>query len=209
MFPMLSSLWFFHLRIPVGIPWWLSGKESACQCRGCRRCGFDSWMWADSLEKATVTHSSTLAWEIPWTEEPGGLQSMELELDMTDQLNNNYVHYFLHLYYSLIICSYTIVRKLTFNAGSSLLPSSLFPQSISALTFYKPSWHLCTKPGSLCSGHNETSKRTSLNYSCPSVRGTAFFIWQNGNRFHTRAKCMFRVLLVPYIPTSSILKTCS
>ena len=29
----------------------------------------------DPLEKEMVTHSSTLAWEIPWTEEPGGLQS--------------------------------------------------------------------------------------------------------------------------------------
>ena len=29
-----------------------------------------------SLEKAMATHSSTLAWKIPWTEEPGGLQSM-------------------------------------------------------------------------------------------------------------------------------------
>ena len=29
-----------------------------------------------SLEKAMATHSSTLAWQIPWTEEPGGLQSM-------------------------------------------------------------------------------------------------------------------------------------
>ena len=28
------------------------------------------------LEKAMATHSSTLAWKIPWTEEPGGLQSM-------------------------------------------------------------------------------------------------------------------------------------
>ena len=28
-------------------------------------------------EKAMATHSSTLAWKIPWTEEPGGLQSME------------------------------------------------------------------------------------------------------------------------------------
>ena len=27
-------------------------------------------------EKAVATHSSTLAWKIPWTEEPGGLQSM-------------------------------------------------------------------------------------------------------------------------------------
>ena len=32
--------------------------------------------WEDSLEKEMVTHSSTLAWKIPWTEEPGGLQSM-------------------------------------------------------------------------------------------------------------------------------------
>ena len=31
---------------------------------------------ADPLEKKMATHSSILAWEIPWTEEPGGLQSM-------------------------------------------------------------------------------------------------------------------------------------
>ena len=30
----------------------------------------------DPLEKETATHSSTLAWKIPWTEEPGRLQSM-------------------------------------------------------------------------------------------------------------------------------------
>ena len=30
----------------------------------------------DPLEKETATHSSTLAWKIPWTEKPGGLQSM-------------------------------------------------------------------------------------------------------------------------------------
>ena len=33
--------------------------------------------WEDPLEKEMATHSSILAWEIPWTEEPGGLQSME------------------------------------------------------------------------------------------------------------------------------------
>ena len=32
----------------------------------------------DPLEKGMVTHSSILAWEIPWTEEPGGLQFMRL-----------------------------------------------------------------------------------------------------------------------------------
>ena len=33
----------------------------------------------DPLEKGMATHSSILAWKIPWTEEPGGLQSMKLE----------------------------------------------------------------------------------------------------------------------------------
>ena len=32
--------------------------------------------WKDPLEKGLATHSSILAWEIPWTEEPGGLQPM-------------------------------------------------------------------------------------------------------------------------------------
>ena len=34
--------------------------------------------WEDPLEKEMATHASILAWEIPWTEEPGGLQSMGL-----------------------------------------------------------------------------------------------------------------------------------
>ena len=33
----------------------------------------------DPLEKEMATHSCILAWEIPWTEEPGGLQSMGLQ----------------------------------------------------------------------------------------------------------------------------------
>ena len=32
--------------------------------------------WGDPLEERMATHSSILAWRIPWTEEPGGLQSM-------------------------------------------------------------------------------------------------------------------------------------
>ena len=35
--------------------------------------------WEDPLEKGMATHSSILSWEIPWTEEPGGLQSMGLQ----------------------------------------------------------------------------------------------------------------------------------
>ena len=40
--------------------------------------------WEDPLEKEMATHSSILAWRIPWTEEPGRLQSMgSQESDMT------------------------------------------------------------------------------------------------------------------------------
>ena len=39
--------------------------------------------WEDPLEKEMTTHSSILAWEIPWTEEPSGLQSMELQMSQT------------------------------------------------------------------------------------------------------------------------------
>ena len=35
-----------------------------------------SLLWEDPLAKGMVTHSSILAWRIPWTEEPGGLQRM-------------------------------------------------------------------------------------------------------------------------------------
>ena len=38
--------------------------------------GVQALVWEDPLEKGMATHSSILAWRIPWTEEPGGLQSM-------------------------------------------------------------------------------------------------------------------------------------
>ena len=39
----------------------------------------------DPLEEERATHSSILAWEMPWTEEPGGLQSKESQRDVTEQ----------------------------------------------------------------------------------------------------------------------------
>ena len=35
-------------------------------------------LWEDLLEEGTTAHSSILVWKIPWTEEPGGLQSIGL-----------------------------------------------------------------------------------------------------------------------------------
>ena len=53
---------------------------------------WETWMWPlrqeDPLEKGMATHSGILAWRIPWTEEPGGLQSVGAKgSDTTGQLS--------------------------------------------------------------------------------------------------------------------------
>ena len=45
--------------------------------------------WENSLEEGVATHSTTLAWRIPWTEEPGGLPSMGSQIDTTEQLSTH------------------------------------------------------------------------------------------------------------------------
>ena len=50
---------------------------------------WETWVgslgWEDPLKEGMATHSSILAWRIPWSEGPGGLQSMgHKELDMTE-----------------------------------------------------------------------------------------------------------------------------
>ena len=40
--------------------------------------------WEESLEKEMETHSSVQTWKIPWTGEPGGLQSLGSQSDMTE-----------------------------------------------------------------------------------------------------------------------------
>ena len=45
-----------------------------------------SWIWKAPLEEEMAAHSSILAWRIPWTEEPGGLQSRgRRESDVTER----------------------------------------------------------------------------------------------------------------------------
>ena len=65
-----------------GFPGGLEGKASACNADSGVESGVQlnsevqSLSQEDPLEKEMATHSSTLAWKIPWTEEPGSLQSM-------------------------------------------------------------------------------------------------------------------------------------
>ena len=51
--------------------------------------------WEDPLEKGMATHSSILAWRIPQTEEPGGLQSTGVPKSLT-QLSDHHFHFSLH-----------------------------------------------------------------------------------------------------------------
>ena len=61
------------------------------------------YIWEDPQEKEMATHSTVLAWRIPWTEEPGRLQSMGLqESDMTERLST-------HMYIYIPICMYVLV----------------------------------------------------------------------------------------------------
>ena len=57
----------------MGFPGGSDGKESACN------------EGQDALKKGMAIHSGILAWRIPWTEEPGGLQSMGVAQNWTRQ----------------------------------------------------------------------------------------------------------------------------
>ena len=48
--------------------------------------------WEDPLEEGVATHSGILAWRIPWTEEPEGLQSMGSQRVRHDESNLAYMH---------------------------------------------------------------------------------------------------------------------
>ena len=61
--------------ITLGSPGGSDGKESACSAGDMGSIPG----WEDALEEGMATHFSILAWRIPWTEEPGGLQSTGLQ----------------------------------------------------------------------------------------------------------------------------------
>ena len=76
----MKKFWkWIVVMVVQGRPRWLSGKESTCQA------GDTVWILdqEDTLEEVKATHSSILAWEIPWTEETGRLWSMGLQKSQT------------------------------------------------------------------------------------------------------------------------------
>ena len=65
-----------------GGSWWLSGKESICQCKRCGRCGFDPWVrkvpWRRKWQP-TPEFLLKKKKKIPWTVEPGGQHTVGLQ----------------------------------------------------------------------------------------------------------------------------------
>ena len=75
----LRTVWFFSLGIyKIYLCAWCSGilAQMVKHMPAMQETQFQSLSWEDPLEKEIVTHSSILAWKIPWTEKPGRLHSM-------------------------------------------------------------------------------------------------------------------------------------
>ena len=107
--------------------WWWTGRPGVLPSMGSHRVGHDwatelsqlraslvartvknlpemqaTWVQflgrEDLLEKEMATHSSTLAWRIPWREEPGRLQSMGLQRLRHNWMTNTHTHFLLRFY---------------------------------------------------------------------------------------------------------------
>ena len=67
-----------YMLLIIAMPGGTSGKESTCWCRRLERLWFDPWVRKICWKRKWQPISVFLAWKIPWTEEPGELQSMGL-----------------------------------------------------------------------------------------------------------------------------------
>ena len=78
LFKALSNLWLLRAlqHLFYGFPAGLSGKEPTCNAGDFQKTQAQSLGWEEPLAEEMATHSSILTWRIPWTEEPGRLQSM-------------------------------------------------------------------------------------------------------------------------------------
>ena len=82
---------FFFLLFIIGFPDGSVGKKICLPMQETQVC---SLVWEKPLEEKMPTHSSRLAWKIPWTKEPGGLQSKELQSQT--QLSTNLLFFILN-----------------------------------------------------------------------------------------------------------------
>ena len=95
-FPLLLKHLFTSANIfTFGFPWWLNAEEPTCNAGDMRDTGLIPGS-ERSLGEGVATHTSILAWRIPWTEEPGRLQSMESQRVRHDwAINTHFCYLFL------------------------------------------------------------------------------------------------------------------
>ena len=115
-----NFVFYYPCKPIVGfLPRWLSGKDSTCQCRRWKRLKFNSWVrkipWNRKWQPTPVFFFR----KIPWTEEPGGLQSME-----SQRVRHDWVTEHAHKTYNASQCSalYTVLNT----EWSCLSPPSFF-----------------------------------------------------------------------------------
>ena len=82
-----SLLWHHSSKASI---FWHSVAQMVESHLQCRRSSFNPWVRKIPLEEEMETHSSILAWKIPWTEEPGGLQSMGSQRVGNDWMTNTH-----------------------------------------------------------------------------------------------------------------------
>ena len=95
----------------LGFPGGSDSKVFACSAGDTQ---VQSLGWEDPLEKGLATHSSIIAWRIPWTEEPGRLQSMG-----SQRGKHNWVT---HFHSPVRVCIHTVGRVVSTSLGEEYKP---------------------------------------------------------------------------------------
>ena len=81
--------YIYAAMLTVGFPWWLSSKRICLPMQEIQDSPVWSLGWEDPLEEEMATHSSILAWKIPWTRNLVGYSPQSCqELDMTERLSS-------------------------------------------------------------------------------------------------------------------------
>ena len=119
-----------------------------------------------------ATHSSILAWKIPWTEEPGGLQSMGSQSDTTEKLTLHF--HFLYYIIALNSCALSCPKSPALQADS--LPLSHLRkqyyfssvQSLSCVRLFVTPWIAACQPSLFITNSQSLPKLTSIESVMPS-----------------------------------------
>ena len=151
--------------------------------------------WEDPLEKGMATHSSILAWRIPWAEKPGGLWSMGSQrvrqdwgLTLSQMWNATYLQtcgHLLTLQYDCGNCLYSKLRKDHFQNVPSSLSKQPAAVTLSWLLSYinKPALHTWTLGQYFSNYLQEGTCSVEILFSGSSLPQSNAFIKYNKNEF--------------------------